>query len=159
MFARKKKPLVDDAHKALDYAVGLLSKKEYTKKELFTRLCYKFTKDCAVTALKKCIDEHWQSDERYCSLACEHYINQGYGPFKISFELKKRGISESLYEPLLETQDFNEVALNYLKRKCDKTQNFDFALKQKILSHLARRGFSNDTCISALEQFLSDTSS
>jgi len=156
MFARKNKPLIDDAHKALDYAVGLLSKREYTKRELFTRLCYRFTKECAVAAVKKCAEEKWQSDERYCQLAFEHYINQGYGPFKISFELKKRGISASLYEPLLDVQDFVEVALRYLMHKYDTTQQYDFAGKQKILSHLARRGFSNDTCVSALSKFLSD---
>ncbi|MGN0902392.1 MAG: regulatory protein RecX [Succinivibrio sp.] len=155
-FVKKKKD--SDAAHALDAALRLLTRREYSKLELLQKLLLRYERDAAISAVKKCIENKWQSESRYSEMLFTHLKNLFYGPSRIYLEFSKKGVKPEYFRELLEECDFLEVACRYLEKKADREKCSDFSYRQKILSSLARRGFSNSLCLEALKQFLTEDS-
>ena len=86
-----KKKDEDPAH-ALNAALRLLTRREYSILELYTKLYQRYTKEAVKDAIKKCIDNNWQSEERYMEMLFNHLKNQCYGPRKVVMEATKKGV-------------------------------------------------------------------
>ena len=137
---------------AFSSSVDLLSKMQKTEKQLRDYLYKK-------GYLKKVVDDVVDKLKTYKYLNDQYYAEsfvrqkQGsVGKFKIKNELKLKGVSEDIINPLiedLESQD--DVLLNlankYLKNKEKTPQNF-----QKLSRHLAQKGFSWDEINSVLNK-------
>jgi regulatory protein len=81
--------------KTLDCALRLLTRREHSTKELSDKLKQKgFPQEEISDVIESCQRLNLQSDQRFT----EHYvrwrIRQGYGPLKISHELRVRGIGK-----------------------------------------------------------------
>lgn len=153
-FYSKKKVKESDAALATNAALRFLSRREYSKLELYQKLCLRYTSEAAKAAVKKCVENDWLSEKRYIEMLHRHIISQCYGPLRFIMEAKKKGISASEYEDLLRDTDWTAVAVAFLSKKLSDIENLPFEEKQKYLAALARRGFSNSTCISAMEEYL-----
>ncbi len=154
-FALHKKAKESDAALALNAALRYLSRREYTKLELYKKLYLRYTSEAAKCAVKKCVENGWLSEERYVEMLHRHIINQHYGPRKFVLEAQKKGLKSNLYADLIDNTDWTEVAVAFLTKKIPDKNSLTFESKQKILAALARRGFTNSTCIEALEEYLS----
>ncbi len=144
----------DVAH-ATNAALRILTRREYSKVELYKKLLLKYTPQASKAAVHKCIENNWQSEERYTQMLFNHIVNQCYGPRKFVLECTKKGVNQEYYQSFIDETDWQEIAFNYLNKKLSKEVEYTFEDKQKILASLARRGFSNSTCINALNCFFS----
>lgn len=153
-FYSKKKVKESDAALATNAALRFLSRREYSKLELYQKLCLRYTSDAAKAAVKKCVENDWLSESRYIEMLHRHIISQCYGPLRFVMEAKKKGINSSLYDEFLRDTDWNSVAVAFLSKKIPQKANLSFEDKQKYLAALARRGFSNSLCVNAMEEYL-----
>ena len=79
--------------KAFDYAMRLLTRREYGAQELAAKLAqkgYRAAEIVEVTA--ECQRLGLQSDTRFVESFCQARIRQGFGPLKISQELQAKHI-------------------------------------------------------------------
>lgn len=142
--------LDNDPAAALNYAVRLLTRREYSLQELTEKLSQRYTDEALQQALQRCVEEGWQSDERYADMLLRHFLLQGYGPVKFRMECRKKGVGSELQQTMLEQTDWKEVAAEYVRNKVSPTAPMDFAARQKLLQKLGRRGFRPEECFYAL---------
>lgn len=144
-------PLLDKA--ALRQAViQRLSKREHSRFELLQKLSDKAE---SLADLEEILDDMvnrgWQSDARYAEIFCRDRALR-YGPIKIRFELKNRGIHEALISQTLEAceTDWFEQAREIRQRKFEQSTLSDMKVKAKAYRFLAQRGFSSEQISYAL---------
>lgn len=145
-------PLLDSA--ALRQAViQRLSRREHSRFELFQKLSDRAESPAALEEiLDDMVSRGWQSDTRYAEIFCRDRSLR-YGPIKIRFELRNRGISDALIEQTLENSeaDWFECALNAGQKKFTQEMLQDIKVKAKAYRFLAQRGFTAEHINYALE--------
>lgn len=151
--AEELKALVKNSelNSAFERAVGYLSLAPRARKEIDKYLSDKgYEREVIDETLAKLDNYHYIDDYGYA----QSYIkskSKKYGSFRLSAELKKKGIAQNIIDELLEDGgDGNvaEVAKKYLR-------THSACNKQKLKRFLAGRGFSWDS-ISAAVSRLSD---
>ncbi len=135
-------------NKAYNYALSLLSKREYSAMELENKLLQKgFDSDTIALSVAKLKDLNLQSDERYVEMICNARIRQGYGPLRIKQELSCKNIDSYLIEDILikEQDNWVEYALAVWRKKYKGQEEYSGKEIQKQKSFLYSRGFTVDT--------------
>ena len=133
--------------KIYEHAVRLLARREHGTQELITKLVQKgYNKTESTDIVHKCQELGLQSDKRFCESLLRRRIQQGYGPIRISHELKLKNIENHLIEEIISTQNehwYNYALLAWQKKFSDVTDN---SLKsiQKQKYFLQYRGFTHD---------------
>ena len=125
------------------YAVALkmLMRREHSQLELSNKLQLKGFDDAEIKhSINLLIEQKYQSDERFSEAFILMRYNQGKGPVKISFELKKRGI-ESFD---LSIFDWFELAKEVRKKKFGENLPSDYKTQAKQKRFLKSRGFGFD---------------
>ena len=124
--------------------LDLLSRREHSFKEVIYKL--KDRVDCEeklFEELTKLKNENLQSDERFAESFTRSRSIKGFGPEKISFELKSRGIKKSLINKIVYSDEFNWMEI--IKKELDKKFIFsnDFADEDisRAKKFLLQRGF------------------
>ncbi len=143
-----------DAARCYNYALRLLTAREYGFEELARKLATKYDEDLAYETADKCRDCGYQSDERAAEMLARHAIGRLAGPKSAVFDCIKRGIDPDLLDEPFSEVDFEELAYSFLERKYGQDIEIDQKMKQRMLGALYRRGFSASTSIAALRQFL-----
>ena len=103
--------------RALNYALRLLSAREYSRYELITKLLQKYPQDLAHQALAYCDEYGYVSDERCAQMLINHMYSAHYGPMRLNLEAAKRKIPTSIIEPLVAKVDWLKIALELLYKK------------------------------------------
>ncbi len=147
-----------DAARCYNYALRLLTSREYGFEELAQKLASKYDEDLAYETADKCRDCGYQSDERAAEMLARHAIGRLAGPKSAEVDCLKRGIDPSLLDDAFSEVDFEEIAFTFLEHKYGQDVEIDYKMKQKMLGALYRRGFSASTSIAALRQFLASLS-
>lgn len=146
--------------KAYLAALNYLAKREYSQQELCLKLEAKgFLNAAIVEALALLKAEGLQSDERFCQSYIQVKVERGYGPVRIRYDLKQRGLSDALIEKNLAVYNnvWIEQAFKAFKKRFHQLEiNKPKQLKQK--QFLYYRGFDFDT-IDMLFRELTDDSS
>ena len=152
---KKKIEKSEDAAQALNAALRLLTRREYSLYELKVKLLPRFTHDAVNTALTKCINEGWQSEKRCAQMLLRHCVFSYYGPLKLSLLARQKHIDLCYIEHAVEDEetDWVQTALAALQKKYSADDLRDPEKKQKALSFLYRRGFTPNQCIGALKLF------
>jgi regulatory protein len=88
-----------------DSCLRLLARREHSQKELQDKLTLRgFNRSDSQAVIAELSQQGWQSDERYAESYVRQRIKKGYGPVRISYELKQRGVDgvdlESVVEDL-----------------------------------------------------------
>lgn len=133
--------------KVFDCALRLLARREHSERELFNKLKRKgFHQDEINEALRSCQRLELQSDHRFVDLYVDSRIRQGYGPLKISQELKLKGIDAELIQSALRKDQAHWLthALAVWKKKCHNQTDLSFDELQKQQRFLLSRGFERD---------------
>ena len=125
-------------------ALDLLSRREHSRKELYIKLTKRFDcKDEINLTLDQLEENNLLCDSRFTEEYVHSRRRKGFGPVKISMELEKRGVKDSLISSEIDKfNDWDKLAeLSFKKRFPDgASKNFKELQKQK--NFLANKGFS-----------------
>ena len=125
-------------------ALDLLSRREHSRKELYIKLSKRFDcKDEINLTLDQLEENNLLCDSRFTEEYVHSRRRKGFGPVKISMELEKKGVKDSLISSEIDKfNDWDKLAeLSFKKRFPDgASKNFKELQKQK--NFLTNKGFS-----------------
>jgi regulatory protein len=129
---------------AYDKALGLLARREHSRKELRQKLSRNgYAGEEAGAALDRLGEQHYQDDERFAQALIRNRSAQGYGPMRLRAELKSHGLSEARIRDLLDAAgiDWAQAAAAQLRRRYGAAAAGDPAERARRAQFLLRRGF------------------
>ncbi len=95
----------------------MLARREHSRRELTQKLTEKsFEKADIEELLNEFVALNWQSDQRFAESYSRSRLRSGYGPIRIQYELRERGIELEIDEVFEELPDW-QVLLNDLHDK------------------------------------------
>lgn len=148
----KRRPGADDPAKprrsAYDKALGLLARREHSKRELKTKLRQGgYEGEETTEAIDRLGEQQYQDDDRFGEVLLRSRIAQGYGPMRLRMELKTHGLSDARIRELLNEAEVDWVASasSQLRRRYGSVGVADPAERAKRAQFLLRRGFDGST--------------
>jgi regulatory protein len=128
--------------------MDFLARREHSEQELRRKLKARAGDDDAVEeVLRQLKDERLQSDERFTEAYVHHRVNAGIGPLKIRYELRQKGIDESLADAILEpmAEQWEAMMRRQRERKYGEVIPSAYAERMKQARFLQNRGFSPES--------------
>ncbi|MCK4325618.1 RecX family transcriptional regulator [bacterium] len=151
----------EEARKAKDYALNLLSFRPRSSKEVRDRLK---RKDYDEKVIEEAVENLGRigllSDEEFArSWAQSRMQGKPMGRKLLEQELRQKGIDKEIIEKISEAtysqHDEETLALTLAKKKLKGYRDLDdLTIKRRLYSYLGRRGFSPDTISEVLEKIL-----
>lgn len=142
-----------------NYAIKLLSRREYSVQELLQKFATKFSDSagCFEDVLERLQRQHYQSDRRFAEAYIRHRSSKGFGPERILLELGQRGvhaddIAIGFTDSGLSEEDWQAVLQTVWQKKFAEPPT-DWPDRAKQIKFLRYRGFSTeqvDTFLSSL---------
>lgn len=134
---------------AQSYALWLLSRREYSAKELAAKLTQRgYPAEAAAEAVTWAQSHGFQNDTRFAESSARSHSRR-MGDRRVAAELAEKGISRELAaQQLEELQPEGERAVDIARRFEGKP--LDEALKAKVWRFLAYRGFSSGAIKAAI---------
>ena len=125
-------------------ALDLLSRREHSRKELFLKLINRFESQEEINlTLNKLEGKNLLSDSRFAEEYVQARRKKGFGPIKISAELEKRGVYETLISKEIDKfDDWEKIAELSFKKKFPDGVSKDFRKLQKQKNFLSNKGFT-----------------
>ncbi|MBS9777936.1 MAG: regulatory protein RecX [Gammaproteobacteria bacterium] len=155
--------MTDYVIQAKNICIQLLSRREYSQKELQQKLSsQEFPQDVITNCLDSLRENNYQSDDRYAEMFIRTRFNQRYGPKKINFELKQKGIDETVIKRYLSEyhDEWLDNVILLIERKAPRGDIglifSDRKVKDKITRFLIGKGYDYATISLAFET-LQDT--
>jgi regulatory protein len=137
---------------AAQRALGLLVRREHSKKELERKLVARgVDQQEASSAVARMAAEGWQDDVRFAASLARARAASGYGPIRIRVELETHGLDEQVVcrglAALAEDgrDNWTAQARDLVQRRYGSDIPRDLALRRKAADFLLRRGFDGDT--------------
>ncbi len=147
---------------AYQRCIQLLARREYSQLELRQKLVqHNISTDIIEQCFEKLLQENYQSDERFAEMFCRTRVSQRHGKQKIIYELKQKGIDETLIHTVLAEYDneWVENAQYLIERKAPRSDISkalkDFTVKSKIIRFLLGKGYDYDTINDAFQKLQS----
>lgn len=128
----------------LQRALGLLTRREHSRKELSRKLAARGVEPADVrSAVDRLADEGWQSDTRFAEALVRSRAAGGYGPLRIRAELSLHGLDGEAVAAAMATfdGDWTETACDLVRRRFGPVGRVDPAQRRRIADFLVRRGF------------------
>ena len=128
--------------------MDFLARREHSEQELRQKLKARADDVDEIEAvLEKLKNDGLQSDERFTEAYVHHRVNAGIGPLKISYELRQKGIDESLAEAFLEPmeEEWDDMMHHQRVRKFGDSIPADYGERMKQARFLQNRGFSPES--------------
>ena len=125
-------------------ALDLLSRREHSRKELYLKLSKRFeSKEDINLTLDKLEGNNLLSDSRFTEEYVQARRRKGFGAIKISIELEKRGVSDSLISKEIDKfEDWENLAELTFKKRYPDGASKDFKELQKQKTFLTNKGFT-----------------
>ncbi|MDQ4427334.1 regulatory protein RecX [Thalassolituus sp.] len=158
---KKPKPEPLDQSGLKHAAVDLLSRRDYSRRELWRKLSPKAASaDDLECVLDELAERQWQSDERFASMFVRSRASRGVGPVRLKQELREKGVDGETACSAFETSEENwhEKALEVARRKARSIGHDNPDFKLKLWRFLSYRGFSSDQISSAIDTLLHESS-
>lgn len=148
----KRRPGSDDPAKpkrsAYDKALGLLARREHSRRELKTKLRQGgYEGEETTEAIDRLGEQQYQDDDRFGEVLLRSRIAQGYGPMRLRMELKTHGLGDARIREMLNDAEVDWLALaaSQLRRRYGSVGSNDPAERSKRAQFLLRRGFDGST--------------
>lgn len=138
-------------------ALDLLSRREYSRRELSNKLAVRFGLPVDDEAIRVCLDrlaaDGYQSDERFAEVFVRSRRARGYGPVFIEQELRQRGIDSALIAEAVQrcNTDWLAVAGDLKRKKFGAGLVTALQEKAKVMRFLRYRGFLPSQVDAALQ--------
>ncbi|MCP3876555.1 MAG: regulatory protein RecX [Desulfobacteraceae bacterium] len=115
-----------------------------------------FNKNIIESVVDILINYNYLNDKDYAKLFIESKVKcKAKSKFALAYELKKKGVSDSIINEALKTYDDFDLAFKSVQPKIKHWQKFDDkTFKKKLMNFLHYRGFSYDICISTLNHYI-----
>lgn len=129
---------------ATQRALGLLTRREHSRKELTRKLTSRGMDAGEVeTAVEKLSRDGWQDDCRFAQSLVRARSSGGYGPLRIRAELTTHGLDRETIASALDTfhGDWAENASDLVRRRYGPVATLDLNQRRKAADFLLRRGF------------------
>ncbi|WP_285447329.1 recombination regulator RecX [Xanthomonas sp. LMC-A-07] len=129
-------------------ALGLLVRREHSKKELSRKLQARgIEPEAAQAAVERLAGEGWQDDVRFAASVVRNRASSGYGPLHIRAELGTHGLDSDAVSAAMATfeGDWAENARDLIRRRFGEDGPVDLAQRLKAADLLARRGFDGNS--------------
>lgn len=144
-----------------DYALWLLSCREYTSQKLTDKCLEKFPDEAEaiVSLINFLIEKGHVSDVRFSENFIRAQVRRGQGRQKIFMKLLDKGVPKAIIDQTLdqalENEDVLGPVLKLLNKKSDQIKRKypdlnDYEYRQKLTAYLAGRGYSYDVIKEAL---------
>jgi len=133
---------------AYDKALGLLGRREHSRRELKTKLRQGgYQGEETSAAIDRLGEQQYQDDDRFAEVLLRSRIAQGYGPMRLRAELKSHGLGDARIRELLDAAEADWVALAsaQLRRRYGGKGVADPAERARRAQFLLRRGFAAAT--------------
>lgn len=133
---------------AYDKALGLLARREHSRRELKAKLHQSgYEGDEAEAAIDRLGEQHYQDDDRFAEALVRGRAAQGYGPQRIRAELKTHAVPDARIRDLLDDADvdWEASAIEQLRRRYGGKVAADLAERARRAQFLLRRGFAAST--------------
>lgn len=129
---------------ATQRALGLLTRREHSRKELTRKLTSRGMDAAEVeTAVANLARDGWQNDGRFAESLVRSRASGGYGPVRIRAELATHGLDCEAIGAALDTfhGDWAEIASDLVRRRYGPVAALDMSQRRKAADFLLRRGF------------------
>ncbi len=124
-------------------AVDLLSRREYTRRELERRLApFAESPEQLATLLDELAERNWQSDSRFAQQFAD-IKGQKYGSRRLQQEMRQRGVGKEDIAQVLEDRDDLSLARSQWERKFGSVADTPQE-RARQMRFLAARGFGMD---------------
>jgi regulatory protein len=138
---------------AREKALGLVSQRQMSAKELFRKLRDKGTdEETADYCVNWVMERGLLNEEAYAGAIVRHYAAKGYGEGRVRQELMRRGIPRELWEDALGQMPEDDTRLDRLIASRLKDPD-DRDEVRRLSASLFRRGYSSEEIRGALERF------
>lgn len=135
------------------YAFAVLTRKEYSKKDLIEKLClYAQNRNEVLELVEELARENYQSDKRVAEMTVRSQIRKGKGPNRIKLALKAKSIDKELAKDDIAEVDWYEEAYQLKVKKYGTEVATDPKLKAKQIRFLQYRGFEMDAIMKAIKR-------
>lgn len=131
---------------ATQRALGLLTRREHSRKELTRKLTSRGMDAAEVeTAIARLAGDGWQDDHRFAESLVRARVSGGYGPARIRAELATHGLDRWAIAAALDSfhGDWAEIASDLVRRRYGPVAALDLARRRKAADFLIRRGFES----------------
>lgn len=139
---------------ATQRALGLLVRREHSRKELAVKLAARgIDKDQARAAIDRLASDGWQDDARFAESLARSRMAAGYGPVRIRAELGTHGIGAGQVGLAIAAceADWNELARALIARRFKPGSLKDPGQRRKAIDLLLRRGFDRASAFGAVD--------
>ena len=139
---------------AYQSALGLLVRREHSRKELGRKLSAKgIAREDMDLALEKLRRQDFQNDARFAAALARSRSSSGYGPARIRAELAQHGLGRDEIAAALDAceRDWDEAARELAARRFAGKDLSDPAARRKAVDFLLRRGFEQKGAFAALK--------
>ena len=126
-------------------ALGLLARREHSVKELMTKLVARCAdEDMLDNVIFGLQESGYVSDQRFVESFLRQRIFQGFGPKKIQFDMRDKGISSDMLDLAMQEQDVDwfAQALDVYRRKFRSEESYDAKGYAKRMRYMMQRGFN-----------------
>jgi regulatory protein len=157
MNGRRKGPAAPRS--AYETAVGLLARREQSRRELRDRLERKgYGAAESDAALDRLVAEHYQDDARFGAMLVRARVAQGYGPARLRAELGSHGLPDALIRELVAQADvvWFERARAQLRKHFPGAEATDGDGRARQAQYLLRRGFDGAIARRAVDRRVDD---
>lgn len=147
------------SRRAFNAGADLISRREHSTKELYSKLCKRFEPEFAADAVARLCEIGLLNDKRFAEMyADELYRKKGMGKRRILFELSQKGIdndlAQSAVEELFEDEEDNiQRIVDIIEKKYYNIGN-DEKVRRRAWAGLQRLGYSFDEIRRAQRMFL-----
>lgn len=132
-------------------AIDYLSRREYSRTELWRKLePHSESVEALEAVLARLVEAGYQSDERFAE-QYTHAKGQRHGGLRLSYDLRQKGVAESLIKQVIANHDDKAVARQLWQKKF-KAAPTTQQEKAKQIRYLASRGIPPNLIFSLLKE-------
>lgn len=140
-------------------AMYLLGGKDYSRKELMTKLLKNYSRETCEAVIEQMSEYGFLDDRKYAEKLARHYIEiKKYGKIRAKSLMIQKGLGSSLADEALEqysNEDIVDEIVSIIKKKYSDRISTDGpdqrAEMQKVIAALARRGYRYEQITAALK--------
>jgi len=123
----------------------MLARREHSQQELLRKLTGKgYQEDDISDLLGEFVALNWQSDARFAESYGRSRVQKGFGPIRIQYELKERGIEASIDRVFDELPDWQSLLEALHEKKYGGLPPEDIKERAKQTRFFQHKGFTHD---------------
>lgn len=135
----------------------MLARREHSQLELTQKLTQKgFQERDIELLLEEFVQLGWQSDQRFAESYSRSRVHKGFGPVRIQYELKERGVEIDVHHVFEEQPDWQALLHELNIKKYGGLAPVDMKERAKRMRFFQHKGFTHDMIRQLFNQLSKD---